>query len=66
MGGFFSRPKKPSPPPPPPPPPKPEDPKKSAAKERRKAGKIRGMGYGQGTTLGGTEEATTARTILGQ
>jgi len=66
MGGFFSRPKPPAPPPPPPPPPPAEDPKKRDTAERRKRGKVRGMGYGQGTTLGGGEEATTARTILGQ
>ena len=66
MGGFFSRPKPPAPPPPPPPPPPAEDPKKKDAAERRKRGKVRGMGYGQGTTLGGGEEAATARTILGQ
>ncbi len=65
--GFFSRPSRPAPPPPPPPPPPPvEEPKKKEARERRLRGKVRGMGYGQGTTLGGSEEATTARTILGQ
>ena len=65
--GFFSRPSRPAPPPPTPPPPPPvEEPKKKEARERRLRGKVRGMGYGQGTTLGGGEEATTARTILGQ
>tara|TARA_R100000329_G_scaffold49795_1_gene45883 strand:- start:680 stop:880 length:201 start_codon:yes stop_codon:yes gene_type:complete len=66
MGGFFSRPSRPAPPPPPPPPPPQEDPKVRDARERRLRGKVRGMGYGQGSTLGGGEDAATARTILGQ
>jgi len=69
MGGFFSAPRRPSPPPPPPPPPAPEPKEPQSAKdarERRLRGKVRGMGYGSGSTLGGAEDAATARTILGQ
>ena len=73
MGGFtriFSRPKPPPPPPPPPPPaPAPEPQQDKATKEaaeRKKRGRVRGMEYGTGSTLGGGDEATTARTILGQ
>lgn len=68
MGGFFSRPKPPAPPPPPPPPPaEPEKKESKDARERRLRGRVRGMGYGQGTTLGGGEEtASVAKTILGQ
>jgi len=56
----FSAPKRPAPPPPPPPPPPEESKESKEGRERRLRGRIRGMGYGPSSNLGGDDT-----TILG-
>ena len=69
--GFVARvfsPPKPKAPPKPPPAPKAEPVEtesQKAAKKRRAAGKLGGMGYGQGSVMSQMEDSGTSRTILG-